>query len=99
MGRTIYEFELLYNGRPTTWEFDNAQERNDFYTRVKGRFSEEEYQNKNEALAKGNIIQISTINVRQDSLNSVADIVPYEFYDGNLIDELTDFINKEYSRQ
>ena len=98
MSGIIYEFELSYNGNNTSWEFNTAQERDNFYALVVDSFSEKEYKNKNEALAKGDFIQISVANVREDSLDSMADIVPYAFYDGKIYDELKAFINKEYNR-
>ncbi len=98
MNRSIYEFELNYNSKTSSWYFTTAQERDDFYSLVKERFSAEEYKNKAEAFNKGNFIQISISNIRQDSLDSIADIVPYALYDGELIDDLTNFIETEYNK-
>lgn len=98
MSDIIFEFEVMYNGKETTWEFDTAKQRDKFFETVVNRFSGKEYKNKNQALISPDIIQVSVSNVMTGSLENMADIIPHKWYDGEIIDELIDFVNAEYLR-
>ncbi|MFD2046025.1 hypothetical protein ACFSTA_12455 [Ornithinibacillus salinisoli] len=98
MSNLIYEFSILYNKRQTSWEFETPQARNTFFDTVKEKFSGKEYVNKNKALGKKDIVQISVNDVRQDSIEGIADIVPYEWYDGEVYNELMEFVTNEYKK-
>ena len=98
MSGVLYQIEVCRYGEDQegkAWGFNDSQKRNELYRKTKERFAEKEYTNKNDGIGK-DIVQLSSFIAYTGGAIGAASIIPYEWYEESVYEEMIEYIEKEY---
>lgn len=99
MEENIYSVEILSRGKYESWEFDDEAERDAFYEKVKEQFAAHAIEDRNDEVDDSLIVQLSATSLKIKSDGDVDQVVPFEWYEADLFEDILGFINEKYDKK